>query len=138
MIIIVKSNKIIAIHEDSQIINSTHYPEADAILKVAGDFCPMEDYVLTPEQIAWSKIEQLWNSVKAYIDYRLDVAGYYTLDKMSADVNKTKAKACVDWYNSVWAEYYVRRAMAVNGENVSNDFSTLGELPYSFFEAYKQ
>jgi hypothetical protein len=138
MIIAIKSNKIIATHDDSQSINVTHYPEADVILKVAGEYLPMQDYIVTEEQIAWTRIEQLWNSVKAYIDYRLDVAGYYVLDKMSTDVSKTKAKACIDWYNSCWAEYYIRRAQAAGGLNPSVDFSSLGELPYSFFEAFNQ
>lgn len=138
MIIVIKANKIIATHDESQTINSSHYPDADAILKVSGNFVPMQTYTITTEQIASSKIEMLWTAVKKYVDDRLDVAGYYALDKMSVLPTKTKAKACVDWYNAVWGEYYVRREQAVAGQNPSTDFSSVGEIPYSFFEAYSQ
>jgi hypothetical protein len=138
MIIVVKSNKIIATHDDTQVINNTHYPEADAILKVAGVFYPMQDYVATQEQLISVTIEQLWDTVKKYVDIRLDVAGYYVLDKLATDVNKTKAKACVDWYNAVWGEYYIRKTQAIAGQIPSMDFSTIGEMPYTFFEAYSQ
>jgi hypothetical protein len=138
MIIVVKSNKIIATHDESQSISAVQYPDADAILKVSDIFKPMQEYVVTTEQIASSKIEQLWTAVKKYVDDRLDVAGYYTLDKVCANPTKTKAKACVDWYNAVWNEYYVRRAQAVAGQNPSVDFSSTGDIPYTFSEAYSQ
>ena len=52
---------------------------------------------------------------------------YYPLALMPI---KPKARACAKWSDSVWAEYYVRKAKLEKGEAVSMDFSNIGAMPH--------
>jgi hypothetical protein len=81
------------------------------------------------------KVDMLWRKAKAYQLERLDDAGLMTL-KLKADAGGTKAQAVSDWVDSIWTEYYNRKTALLSGQDVSFSFSSLGEMPYDFYEAY--
>ena len=80
-----------------------------------------------------NNISDLWNAADRYICRYINGVG---LSILSAGVhaNKPKARACAKWSDSVWAEYYVRKAKLEKGEAVSMDFSDIGAMPHDILE----
>lgn len=80
-----------------------------------------------------NNISDLWSAADRYIYRYINGVG---LSILSAGVhaNKPKARACAKWSDSVWAEYYVRKAKLEKGEAVSMDFSDIGAMPHDILE----
>lgn len=80
-----------------------------------------------------NNISDLWSAADRYIYRYINGVG---LSILSAGVhaNKPKARACAKWSDSVWAEYYVRKAKLEKGESVSMDFSNIGAMPHDILE----
>ena len=80
-----------------------------------------------------NNISDLWNAADRYIYRYINGVG---LSILSAGVyaNKPKSRACAKWSDSVWAEYYVRKAKLEKGEAVSMDFSDIGAMPHDILE----
>jgi len=79
------------------------------------------------------KIADLWASADAYINSEINGVG---LCLLSAGVQqqKPKALAVAAWCDSIWTEYYVRKALITVESSVSNDFSSFGSKPYTVLE----
>ena len=80
-----------------------------------------------------NNISDLWSAADRYIYRYINGVG---LSILSAGVhaNKPKSRACAKWSDSVWAEYYVRKAKLEKGEAVSMDFSDIGAMPHDILE----
>lgn len=77
--------------------------------------------------------DRLWRAAKAYQLDQLDDAGYYEMSKKAA-TGGVKAQANVNWVVGIWNAYYIRKT-----SNTKNfDFSSCGNLPYSFYEAREE
>lgn len=92
---------------------------------------------ITQEDAASRKISrniaELWAAADRYVYQYINGVG---LSILAAGVyaKKDKAKECAKWSDSVWAEYYVRKEKLLNGESVSFDFSSVGEMPCKILE----
>jgi len=85
------------------------------------------------QEIVGKKIADLWASADAYINSEINGVG---LCLLSAGVQqqKPKALAVAAWCDSIWTEYYVRKALITVESSVSNDFSSFGSKPYTVLE----
>jgi hypothetical protein len=97
-----------------------------------------------PEAFAEYKqsiINQLWDAATKYQETKLNASGLTGM-MYKAQQGGTKATANVNWVNSIWALYYARRAeveilpFSYNAEWM--DFSTCGNIPYSYYEAFSE
>ena len=105
------------------------------------DATPEEVAEITARQIASDpnavytaeNIANLWTAADKYIWTYINGVG---LSILAAGVyeGKPKAKAVAAWCDSIWAEYYVRRAHALVGGFPSLDFSGFGEIPHTVLE----
>lgn len=86
--------------------------------------------VISDNTIISTKIESLWSSTDQYIyKYISGVAiGLLTLGVLNS---KPKAIAVQSWVNSIWTEYYTRKASITADSEVNLDFSTFGPIPYT-------
>lgn len=80
-----------------------------------------------------NNISDLWNAADRYIYRYINGVGLSILSA-GVNANKPKARACAKWSDSVWAEYYVRKAKLEKGESVSMDFSDIGAMPHDILE----
>lgn len=76
------------------------------------------------------KYQSLWAAADTYVTkYISGVAiGILTIGVIQ---QKPKALAVTQWASSVWAEYYLRKALIAVDSLDDLDFSTLGAMPYS-------
>ena len=82
---------------------------------------------------------ELYYSCLAYQNDRIDTNMSAEMTKaesleeagLANDTDLPKAKACRDWLLSLWGEYYVRKADALNA---SLDFTSFDPVPHSFTE----
>ena len=77
-----------------------------------------------------SKIEQLWQAADRYVNgYISGVAvGLLTIGVIQ---QKPKSLAITAWSQSVWNEYYVRKAAVTLDSVLDMDFSSFGPMPFS-------
>ena len=80
-----------------------------------------------------NNISDLWSAADRYIYRYINGVGLSILSA-GVNANKPKARACAKWSDSVWAEYYVRKAKLEKGEAVSMDFSNIGAMPHDILE----
>lgn len=80
-----------------------------------------------------NNIADLWSAADRYIYQYINGVGLAIL-AAGVYANKPKAIACAKWSDSVWAEYYVRKAKLEKGEAVSMDFSDIGAMPHDILE----
>lgn len=87
--------------------------------------------------IVEGKIQQLWESASAYVNkYITGLAiGILTIGVIQ---NKPKALAVTEWSNSIWTEYYRRKALITDTSVDDFDFSSFGKIPYSIPELQKE
>lgn len=79
------------------------------------------------------KINSLWAAADKYTsNYISGVAiGILTIGVMQ---NKPKALAVSTWSQSIWSEYYTRKALITPNSVDNFDFSSFGPIPYSIPE----
>jgi len=87
-----------------------------------------ERYAVAQSQADYNLIEQIWRACRAYQDTQLtdDISTMYYIEKGVS----TKAQACIDWKNTLWTDYYTRKALLSEDFNFSNN----GSVPYSYPE----
>ena len=78
-------------------------------------------------------VAELWAAADRYVYKYINGVGLSILGA-GAFAGKPKALACARWSDSIWAEYYVRKAAILRGERVSLDFSSFGEIPHKVIE----
>lgn len=85
---------------------------------------------LKAEKALNDKIEALWSAADKYCsNYISGIAiGLLTIGVIQS---KPKALAVTAWSSDIWTEYYVRKALLLNGDTVSLDFSSFGPMPYT-------
>ena len=89
------------------------------------------DGVLTlPVEPVSEKIEALWQAADQYVTgYISGVAiGILTVGVIQG---KPKALAVTAWSNTVWSDYYARKALVEGGAVPNLDFSTHGPIPHT-------
>jgi hypothetical protein len=78
---------------------------------------------------------QLWTACTNYRKERISEEGMLFLFPYKAT---GKAKAVYDWVQSLWDEYYTRKATIDAGGVPSFDFKALGEMPHTFLEVRQE
>lgn len=81
-------------------------------------------------EIIAKNVADLWTAADSYIYKHINGAAYAMLT-LGVMQNKPKAKAVAAWIDSIWAEYWIRKARALVGDSVSFDFGSFGLIPYS-------
>ena len=78
-------------------------------------------------------IANLWSAANRYQENRISSSGFAVLFNYR---QTPKAAAIINWIDSLWADYYARKAQ-LTAENfeISYDFSSNGELPETFLDA---
>lgn len=79
------------------------------------------------------KIANLWAAADAYITAEINGVGLSILAGGVIQA-KPKALAVAAWCDSIWAEYYSRKAAITAESDVNLDFSMFGEKPYTVLE----
>ena len=84
-------------------------------------------------------IAKLWESCSAHQNQRLDASGLVGM-MYKAQQGGAKAALNVQWVQSLWAVYYVRKALVKADPDtiVSLNFSDTGSLPYDYAEAFNE
>jgi len=72
----------------------------------------------------------LWKAADEYQATYISSAAF-SLVTLGVINSKTKALAVKAWIDSLWTEYYVRKA---DIENASLDFSSIGDMPHTIQE----
>jgi len=85
------------------------------------------------ELIIKDKTADLWKAADAYIYASINGAGLSILAS-GTQLGKPKCKSVAAWCDSIWAEYYVRKAQINVIDAVNLDFSILGSMPYTILE----
>lgn len=80
-----------------------------------------------------NNIADLWSAADRHIYRYVNGVGLAILNA-GVVTGKPKARECAKWSDSVWAEYYVRKAKLEKGESVSMDFSDIGAMPHDILE----
>lgn len=57
-------------------------------------------------------------------------------DPNASQAKKDKINANIAWSDSIFVEYYIRKAAVLEGEPANTDFSSLGSPPYTFYDIY--
>lgn len=95
--------------------------------------------VVTLEDKVALKVDELWKAAHTYALKAVDTDArfkYLALlqDEATSLVAKTKIKEVYSWLDSIWQEYYTRKATIESGDlAASEDFSTMGNPPHSFW-----
>ena len=100
-----------------------------------GDETNLSEIVGSLDSVKLNRVSDLWDACSAYQTNILDATGFVKMQNL-ADQGLEKSIANVTWLETVWADYYTRKAQIMGGLIVSNDFSNNGELPYNFYDAY--
>lgn len=79
------------------------------------------------------KNADLWRAADAHIYATINGVALSILS-LGVSNSKPKALAVASWCDSVWAEYYVRKAQIATGVEPNLDFSALGDKPYTVLE----
>lgn len=75
------------------------------------------------------KIARLWYSAQRYVSDRLDPAGQlYCYSRAAA--SDAHAVDNLTWVKNIWAEYYTRKAVILEGGEANYDWSSFGNLPH--------
>jgi hypothetical protein len=99
----------------------------------------VDDCVTTVDDLKSAKIESLWSAATAYETHRISGSAPTKIGLL-ADKGNVKAQAIEAWVTGLWALYYERRQIVVEAETiealeaVSEDFSSVGDIPYTVFE----
>jgi hypothetical protein len=82
------------------------------------------------DRVIASKIEQLWSAADKYVNgYISGVAvGLLTIGVIQ---QKPKSLAITAWSQSVWNEYYIRKAAVTFDSVLDLDFSSFGPMPFT-------
>lgn len=93
-----------------------------------------QEYIQAEEQsnIA-DNVAQLWAAADAYIYSEINGVALSMLS-LGVSQDKPKAKAVAAWCDSVWAEYYARKALITVISQPDLDFSSLGGKPHTVLE----
>jgi hypothetical protein len=112
-------------------VDGYQYMEGDIVPTAKG-----REYI---EKFKAGKIHKLWRTAKSYQENQLDANGLIGM-QFKANSGGTKAAENVNWVQSIWGEYYSRKAMiqANPASDVSMDFSSLGSLPHNYYEAMNE
>ncbi len=84
-------------------------------------------------------ISNLWQAAKDWERQYIDGPAHSVV-ALGYSQSLPKAVAVKDWLDSLWTEYYTRKAViqaatnVADIQNVSRDFSSFGELPHPFIE----
>lgn len=78
-------------------------------------------------------ISALWEATDRYIFQYINGVGHAILST-GVVLKRPKAIACANWADSVWAEYYAKKAILLAGDAVDFDFTSVGPMPYSILE----
>jgi hypothetical protein len=83
------------------------------------------------------KIEQLWSAADKYVNgYISGVAiGILTIGVIQS---KPKCLAVTGWSQSIWTEYYVRKAGITLTSELDLDFTSFGAIPHSVPELQEE
>lgn len=79
------------------------------------------------------KTADLWAAADAYIYATINGVALSIL-ALGVSQSKPKALAVAAWCDSVWAEYYARKAGISVDSDPNLDFSSMGDKPYSVIE----
>lgn len=81
-------------------------------------------------------LEALWRAAMKYQEKSCDSNFYGLLMaiKSSIEPTPTKAAACLAWLDSLWVEYYTRKAAVTSESPANTDFSSVGSCPHTFAE----
>ncbi len=80
-----------------------------------------------------TKTAKLWAAADAYIYATINGVALSIL-ALGVHQQKPKASAVAAWCDSVWAEYYTRKALITAEAEPNIDFSSLGDKPYTVLE----
>lgn len=85
------------------------------------------------QEIITQKIAALWAAADAYINSEINGVG---LSILAAGVvsNAPKCKAVAVWVDSIWTEYYNRKALVTVTSENDLDFSPHGPKPFTVLE----
>lgn len=111
------------------------------IIKINNTLQNGEDYIPDYLVIKQAKDQEnilqqnfaLWTAADSYINAEINGVG---LSMLSTGVNqqKPKAIAVAKWTDSIWTEYYLRKATITADTQVNLDFSMFGAKPYTVLE----
>jgi hypothetical protein len=95
----------------------------------------MEDPAFLNDRIA-----SLWDFANYYAKQVTDNDRFRYLawlsDPTASQAKKDKINAVIAWSDSIFVEYYLRKAIVLDGGEANTDFGSLGTPPYSFYEIY--
>lgn len=125
-------------------INEANEPQyQDSIVEMTP-----EDVIQIEADIRYKEISRLWEECNKYQQDRIATLGIVNLNAKTAP--NTKAQEIIQWVNDLWNEYAIRRARIatirpgnsfdevdeVNNINIDIfDFSNMGNIPHSYFDA---
>lgn len=109
---------------DKQIAKEYFDKEVDDMVK----FIPEDHNVV--DEVNPEMYNALWEAADAYQTEYISSAAF-SLVTLGVIANKPKALAVKAWIDSLWIEYYSRKA---DIENASLDFSSVGDMPHTIPE----
>lgn len=97
-----------------------------------GDLEDVGDWVDATLLTSAQKVDALWRAYRSYQENQItdDISTMYYVEKGVS----SKAQECLDWKNTLWTDYYNRKA--VLSEDL--DFSNNGTIPYSYPEVKEE
>ena len=100
---------------------------------ISGNVCQPVPQVEKDAVLIEQKVKTLWAAADAYVNnYISGVAvGMLTIGVI---LQLPKALAVTAWVNSIWSEYYIRKAAVTAADPVDLDFNTFGDIPHSIPE----
>jgi hypothetical protein len=98
-----------------------------------GDLWDGKSFTPAPKMSESDRILWLWKAARNYENDKISgtVIGIITIGVMQS---KTKCLAVQNWINSIWVEYYKRKA----GGSFDMDFSPVGQCPHSVPELVEE
>ena len=99
----------------------------------------IDTYVTTLDDFKQLKIDLLWQSATSYEQKFISGSAPAKMLQLALQGNE-KAAAIGVWLEQLWGTYYTRRDLVVAAETqeaidlVSEDFSSVGEIPFSVKE----
>lgn len=107
----------------------------EGLLVILPDYTPEYKSLMQERSEAYIKEQGgiLWKAADDYINAEINGVGLSILAS-GVYAQKPKAIAVAKWCDSVWTEYYIRKAGITSDTEVNTDFSMFGAKPFTVLE----